>query len=214
MKIPLRLALLLERSLMTYTQTRYKSYQDYLDDDSLSPEINHRLLSTGELIEVPPEDDDNTNVAFVLGFSIARLRKASFVNQVRTGTKEIQVRPVGDKRVNRKPDLLVLHPEHRDIAKQAILLGMVPPLFVAEVVSPGSENSDNYKRDYIWKRQQYQDWGIPEYWIIDRHRERVTVLVLTGDRYTEAVYAGSNPIESSVFPDLKVTAQTVLSGEV
>lgn len=199
---------------MTYTPTRYKNYQDYLNDASLSTERNYRLLTTGELIEVPPEDDDNTNVAFVLGFSIARLRNALFVNLVRTGTKEIQVEPVGDKRVNRKPDLLVLHPEHRDTAKQAILLGMQPPLFVAEVVSPGNENSDNYKRDYLWKRQQYKDWRIQEYWIIDRHRGAVTVLTLTDSRYEEAVYTGAMAIQSNVFPDLAVTAQTVLAGKI
>lgn len=199
---------------MTYALTRYKSYQEYLDDDGLSAERNYRLLSTGELIEVPPEDDDNTNVAFVLGFSIAKLRHSALVNLVRPGTKEIQVNSVGDKRVNRKPDLLVLHPEHRDTAKQAILLGMLPPLFVAEVVSPGGENSENYKRDYIWKRQQYQDWGIPEYWIIDRHRVQVSVLVLKENRYEDLVYTGTQSIQSVVFPELKVTAQTVLAGEL
>ncbi len=45
---------------MTYAATRYKSYQEYLDDETLSPDGNYRLLSTGELIEVPPEDDDNS----------------------------------------------------------------------------------------------------------------------------------------------------------
>ena len=41
---------------MTYAPVqnlaRYKSYQEYLDDESLSPDGNYRLLSTGELIEV------------------------------------------------------------------------------------------------------------------------------------------------------------------
>ncbi len=181
---------------MTYTpvqsRTRYESYQDYLDDESLSPDGDYRLLSTGELIEVPPEDDDNINVAYVLGFLIGRLSRATLVNLIRPGTKEIQVNPVGDKQVNRKPDLLVLHPEHREVAKSAILFGMKPPLFVAETVSPGGENSSNYKRDYIWKRQQYEEWRIPEYWIVDRHRAKITVLVLVDGRYQESVYTGKD----------------------
>ncbi len=201
---------------MTYalTQTRYQSYQEYLDDERLSPEDDYRLLSTGELIEVPPEDDDNISAAFVLGFSIAQATDAAVVGLVRTGTKEIQVTPVGDRCVNRKPDLLILHPEHREIAKQAILKGMVPPLFVAEVVSPGDENSDNYQRDYVWKRQQYQEWRIPEYWIIDRHRSKVTVLTLVNDAYAESVYVGDERIVSAVFPMLEVAATMVLSGRV
>ncbi len=44
---------------MTYTPVRYRSYQEYLDDDQLSPDGNYRLLSTGEVIEVASEDDNN-----------------------------------------------------------------------------------------------------------------------------------------------------------
>lgn len=199
---------------MTYTQTRYKSYQEYLDDESLSSKRNYRLLSTGALIEVPPEDDDNAKVAYVLSFLIARLSNAALVTLIRPGNKEIQVNPVGDKRMSRKPDLLVLHPEHQEIAKQAILLGMKPPLFVAEVVSPGNDESSNYKRDYLWKRQQYEEWCIPEYWIVDRHRAKVTVLVLKDGCYVERVYMGKDQITSEVFPELIVTAEDCLSGVV
>jgi Uma2 family endonuclease len=199
---------------MTYAVTRYKSYQEYLDDETLSPDGNYRLLSTGESIELPPEDDDNINAAYVLGFLIGRLSSTTLVNLIRPGTKEIQVNPVGDKQVNRKPDLLVLHPEHREVAKSAILFGMKPPLFVAETVSSGGENSSNYKRDYVWKRQQYEEWCIPEYWIVDRHRAKITVLVLVDGRYQESVYTGEDEITSAIFPELTVTAQDCLSGVV
>lgn len=199
---------------MTYAATRYKSYQEYLDDETLSPDGNYRLLSTGELIEVPPEDDENSKVAYVLSFLIARLSNAALVALIRPGNKEIQVKPVGDKQVSRKPDLLVLRPEHLDVAKQAILFGMKSPLFVAETVSPGGENSSNYKRDYVWKRQQYEEWCIPEYWIVDRHRAKITVLVLMDGCYQESVYTGEDEITSTIFPELTVTAQDCLNGVV
>lgn len=44
---------------MTYTIKRYKSYQEYLDAEELSPDGDYRLLSTGEVIEVSTEDDLN-----------------------------------------------------------------------------------------------------------------------------------------------------------
>ena len=66
---------------------------------------------------------------------------------------------------------------------------MPAPQFIAEIVSPGSETSENYQRDYVWKRQQYQAWGIPEYWIIDPQRAQVTVLVLTKGRYEVVIYS-------------------------
>lgn len=200
---------------MTYAVSRrYQDYQEYLSDDQLSSERNYRLLDTGELIEVSSEDDLNLRLAYVLSFSIAQLANAALVNRVRLGTKEIQVNPIGDKQVNRKPDLIIMQPEHLEIARQAILLGMTPPLFVAEVVSPGPDSSSNYKRDYVWKRQQYQEWRIPEYWIIDPHRDQVTVLLLVDGLYQEKVYRGDRQIESAVFPELKATAQTVLTGNL
>ena len=195
---------------MTYTQTRYKSYQDYLDDENLSTEIDHRLLSTGELIEVASEDDLNLRLAFLLAVRLAQLENGTFANRIRNGNKEIQVRPVGDKWVNRKPDVMVMQPEHLEIARKSILIDMVPPLFVAEVVSVGGKNTANYKRDYVWKRQQYAELGIPEYWIIDPHRNKVTVLLLASGSYEEEVYVDSEQIESQVFPTLAVTADDLL----
>ncbi|MEL7069185.1 MAG: Uma2 family endonuclease [Cyanobacteria bacterium J06581_3] len=199
---------------MTYAITRYKTYQEYLDDESLSSEGNYRLLSTGELIEVASEDDDNLMIAYVLGILLSQIEGGFLMKRIRLSLKEIQVPPVGDKCVNRKPDLMVMHPEHREVARQAIKFGMVPPLFVAEVVSPGDKNSDNYLRDYVWKREQYQWWQIPEYWIIDPHLEQVTALVLVDGEYQETVYAGDNQLTSAVFPSMTVTAQDLITGDV
>ena len=198
---------------MTYALTRYKSYQEYLDDESLSPEGNYRLLSTGELIEVVAEDDLNRRIAFRLLKALLFAVEDALSECICNGNKEVQVRPVGDRRVNRKPDILVLHPEHLAIAKQAVLPEMVPPLFVAEIVSRGGENSDNYKRDYSWKRQQYAELGIPEYWIVDPHREKITVLVLRDGTCTDRVYEESHLIVSKVFPTLSITVQNLLEDE-
>ncbi len=202
---------------MTYTattsQTRYQSYQEYLDDEQLSSERNYRLLSTGELIEVASEDDISLQIGISLVMHLLQWQGGFLKRRVRNGNKELQVPPVGDNYVNRKPDVIVLQPEHLTLAKQAILLGMVPPLFVAEVVSPGNENSNNYKRDYVWKRQQYQSLGILEYWIIDPHREQVTALYLVEGAYQSTVCKGSELVESKVFPALSLTAEQLLMGE-
>ena len=199
---------------MTYTLRRYQSYQEYLDDDRLEHERNYRLLSTGELIEVSSEDDENLRLASILLALLLKLKGFSFAELIRPGNKEIQVRATGDQRVNRKPDLMVIRPEHLTVARQAIKIGTPAPLFVAEVVSPGDESSDNYLRDYVWKRQQYQEWQIPEYWIIDPHRAQVTVLTLVDKAYQEGVYQGDTGIVSTVFPSLKLTASSLLSGDI
>lgn len=203
---------------MTYapvqSQTRYQNYQEYLDDESLSSERNYRLLSTGELIEVASEDDLNLMIAHVLGMLLSQIEGGLLRKRVRNGNKELQVPPVSDKQVSRKPDVMVLRLEHLEVARQAIKFGMQPPLFVAEVVSPGPQSSSNYQRDYVWKRQQYQGWQIPEYWIIDPHLAQVMALMLVDGEYQEAVYTGQDQLTSSVFPAMTVTAQALLTGDV
>lgn len=199
---------------MAYTLPRYQSYQEYLDDDQLHPEGNYRLLSTGEVIEVSSEDDENLWLANLVIAAIQKAQGISFIKFIRNGNKELQVAPVGDKWVNRKPDVLVLRLEHLGEVRQAVKFGAPPPLFVAEIVSPGGESSDNYLRDYVWKRQQYQAWEIPEYWIVDPHRQQVTVLTLVDAVYQEQVYRDQSEIVSTVFPALELTVSALLAGEI
>ncbi|MBE9062833.1 Uma2 family endonuclease [cf. Phormidesmis sp. LEGE 11477] len=198
---------------MTYALTRYKSYQEYLDDETLSPDRNYRLLSTGELIEVSSEDDMNMRIALRLLLALAQLEGSLYAERLRT-KKEMQVPPVGDKCVNRVPDLMVLQPEHLEIAKQAVLMEMAPPLFIAEVVSPGGKKSDNYLRDYVWKRQQYEQLGISEYWIIAPHRDQVTVLTLVNGQYESEAHRVSEQIVSTLFPTLQISVQKLLGGSL
>ena len=198
---------------MTYTSVRYKTYEEYLAAN-LTSERHLRLLNSGEIVELPPEDENNVRMASELEYLLKQVVKPREL--VRYSSTELQVHPVGDRRVNRIPDVLVLQPEHIDLLAEkkssAILFEMPPPTFVAEIVSPGGTQSDNYKRDYSWKRQQYEWWQIPEYWIIDRHRDRVTALVLKGDTYTERIYKSSEQNQSVVFPDLQLSIAQILAG--
>nr|WP_269321686.1 Uma2 family endonuclease [Planktothrix paucivesiculata] len=84
---------------------------------------------------------------------------------------------------------------------------MAPPLVVMEVVSPGELQRD---RDYIAKRMQYQDRGIPEYWIIDPQLQTVLVLKLVNNFYTEiGTFQGSDRIFSSQFTNINLTADQI-----
>ena len=85
---------------------------------------------------------------------------------------------------NRYPDITIIREEHiQQLAKRnTIRLSITPPLLVIEVVSPGELKRD---RDYIAKRIQYQDRGIPEYWIVDPEAQTILILELTGNTCTE-----------------------------
>ncbi|WP_277876152.1 Uma2 family endonuclease [Trichocoleus sp. FACHB-262] len=53
---------------------------------------------------------------------------------------------------------------------------------------------------------QYQDRGIPEYWIVDPQQQTVLVLELSGDVYTEiSTLQGEDPMRSPQFGELNLT---------
>ena len=113
---------------------------------------------------------------------------------------------------------MVIKPEHSkingEIGGRAIFFDMPAPAFAVEVVSPGGESSENYLRDYVWKRQQYEWWQIPEYWIIDPHRAQLTVLILTNGRYQEMVYKGSADVVSPILNGFRLSVTQMFAGEI
>jgi Uma2 family endonuclease len=110
---------------------------------------------------------------------------------------------------NRYPDLTIIRGEHiQQLAKRnTIRLSMLPPLLVVEVVSPGELQRD---RDFIAKRLQYQDCGIPEYWIIDPENKSVLVLELIDGIYQEVgIFAGDDLVISPQFQELSLRVEEI-----
>ncbi len=77
---------------------------------------------------------------------------------------------------------------------------------VVEVVSPRQES-----RDYRHKRTEYAGRHIPEYWIVDAMAGKVTILPWVDGLYKDQVYEGEVAIASPLFPDIDLTAATILA---
>ncbi|NET56120.1 MAG: Uma2 family endonuclease [Symploca sp. SIO2E6] len=189
---------------MTHTPVKL-TFEQYLEYDDGTD--NRYELCNGELIVMPPESEENGWIADWLRDEFSQFIKRRLV---KVNRYELQV--LG-KRQNRFPDLVVLRSEHLELTKkrQTITLDMSPPQLVVEVVSPyRNQKDDNYKRDYIEKREQYERRGIPEYWIIDPQAQSVTVLLLVNGKYQATEFNGNQRIVSRTFPELKLTAAQIL----
>ncbi len=102
-------------------------------------------------------------------------------------------------------------------AEQSILTLGSSIKFVAEVVS------SNWQNDYSRKVEDYAALGIPEYWIADyaglggtRHigkpkQPTLSICTLVNGEYEIQQLQGDRAIVSLTFPDLKLTAEQVLS---
>ena len=77
----------------------------------------------------------------------------------------------------REPDVLYMNPEQYARAEERFAAAAD---LVMEVVS-----EDDPDRDYVTKRRDYADVGVPEYWIVDRAERLVLVLRLEQGEYVE-----------------------------
>lgn len=161
-----------------------------------------------------PLDSDRT-IALTLGLA-ERLKQIVDERLICAYTIDLQV-PVlsGIPQANRCPDLVVLTPK---LAAQlsgkrgAIGLEMSNPALVVEVVAPyGTPADAPYRYDYIEKRRQYEQRGVPEYWIVDPTAAEVTVLALhMRESYQGRAFWGSQRIRSAGFPTLDLTVNDLL----
>ena len=181
-----------------FTLVEYLTYDDNMD--------RCYELVNGELVEMPPEWDFNSQIASYL---FAEFLK--FVSSRLLRCKGTEIIVGGVRATARVPDLVVLTEVSllalRQSSRGTIMMDMPPPVLVVEVVSPGKENQD---RDYRYKRSEYAARGIAEYWIVDPEHAQVVVLTLVDGLYEEASYQGKACLHSQTFPTLELTAKQIL----
>jgi Uma2 family endonuclease len=186
---------------MLQVKHQFQSFEEYLSYDDGTEKLYE--LFNGELIEMPPESGINVQIATFLLIQFVSLLG---YKRVRGHGLELEVR--GEPR-NRYPDLTIIREEHiQQLAnRNTIRLSMLPPLLVVEVVSPGELQRD---RDFIAKRLQYQDCGIPEYWIIDPQTQSILVLELINKIYHEiGIFSGDDLVLSPQFNSLNLKVSQI-----
>jgi Uma2 family endonuclease len=161
----------------------------------------------GELVELPPESEPNNFVARYLLFAIASSGIISLrLIAIHRCEIEVPILEPGDSRT-RYPDVVVLREEHLSLTKRrfTIRADMPPPQLVVEVLSPRKTNRE---RDVERKRKQYQQRGIPEYWVIDPNLQTVIVMELKEGEYVEVgIFQGDEKIVSPLFSELQLIAE-------
>jgi len=188
---------------MLQLKQQFQSFEEYLSYDDGTDNLYE--MFNGELIEVPPESGLNVEIATLLLLQF--VLKVGH-RRVRGHGLELEVR---GEPSNRYPDLTVIREDHIELLKRrnTILLSMPAPLLVIEIVSPGEVQRN---RDYIAKRMQYQDLGVPEYWLVDPQEAMILVLQLTNGVYSEVGnFSGNDVIASPHLGRLNLTATQVFA---
>ncbi|MEH2160230.1 MAG: Uma2 family endonuclease [Nostoc sp.] len=173
-------------------------------------------LYDGVVVEMPqPTGDHEEVIGFVatkITLEYSRLNLRYFI------PKTVFVKPIENESAY-SPDVLILnHPNlvNEPLWKKESTVSQAASIsLVIEVVST------NWRDDYLKKYADYEQMGIPEYWIIDYAalggREFIgkpkqpTILVcsLEEGEYRVSKFRGDDRIQSPTFPELDLTAEQI-----
>ncbi|NEQ98822.1 MAG: Uma2 family endonuclease [Cyanothece sp. SIO2G6] len=189
----------------TTIPTQYLTLEEYLTSED---EGDRRCeLENGIRTEMPPESDQNNDIAKRLLFELAQ-----HFSVARLGYKDTEIEVAGRRASCRIPDLLV-HSEESKAAlagtkRATITRDMPPPALVVEVVSPGQINRD---RDYRYKYTEYAARGIDEYWIVDPELQQITLCRWVNGLYESSVYQGEERLQSALIPNFSLTPAEIFA---
>lgn len=100
---------------------------------------------------------------------------------------------MANPRRRRIPDILFVSTSRTSLLKPTYCDG--PPEFVLEIVAPESTS-----RDYRVKYQEYETFGIREYWIVDPQAEIVEAALLDDNGVYQAIPMVEGRVSSMVLP--------------
>jgi Uma2 family endonuclease len=144
-------------ALLEPAQPRRMTYEEFLawaDEDTLAEWVN------GEVVITSPAGYKHQDIANFLLSILRAFAEAHQLGSVLSAPFQMKL-----ERSGREPDLLFVAREHLDRLKETYLDG--PADLVVEIVSPESLGRDRGEKFY-----EYEQAGIPEYWLIDPQREQ------------------------------------------
>ena len=202
---------------MIQTQTKTVTVDEFV---AWYPEnsVHKYELHQGVIVEMPLGTGDHSDVtgfiASEINFEIRRLQLPYSI------PGDCLLKPVRNDS-GYKPDVVVLDRttlinEPRWKKESVITIGSSVRLAVEVVTS-------NWRDDYFLKASDYEEMGIPEYWIVDYlglggrkfigtpKQPTLSDCQLVDGEYQVTQFRGDDLIESPAFPELKLTASQIFS---
>ena len=173
-------------------------------------------LHKGVIVEMPPPTGEHENVVGFLAAQITfqflqmglpfRIPKTAFVK-------------IQSNNSIYSPDILLLN--HDNLVNEPLWSKQSTVIQAASIPIAVEVVSTNWRDDYYDKFRDYEDMGIPEYWIVDYaalggkrftgnpKQQTITICELVEGDYQMTVFRGNNFIASPLFPQLNLTAQQI-----
>ena len=200
---------------MTQAIPKLVTFEEFVDRLVENSGIRYELHN-GEIVEMAQPVGDHEEVKGFLGIEIpVEIKRLGLTYVI---PNQAIVRPA-EKDSGYFPDVLVLNRANlvnEPLWKKSstLSLGASIPL-VIEIVST------NWRDDYYLKFADYEEMGIPEYWIVDYaalggrkfignpKQPTISVCNLVDEEYQISKFQNNDVIVSQTFPDLNLTANQI-----
>jgi Uma2 family endonuclease len=203
---------------MTQALTKPVSFDEFIQWLPERSEVRYELHD-GVIIQMPKPTGKHSNVTgFLIEeliLSIIQMRKRG----IWTIPRESIIKPTSKS--GYEPDIIVLNQEALSseprCERESIILNPSSVKLIVEVVS------SNWRDDYHKKYADFEQMGIPEYWIVDYaalggrefignpKQPTISVCILEEGEYRVTKFRGDDLIQSSTFPTLNLTAQQIFN---
>ena len=177
----------------------------------------HRYeLHNGIIVEMPKPTGEHSELGGFLSYKLNVAIDSQGLNCF--VPKECVVKPFRDES-GYEPDVIVLDREavanEPRWSKESVITMGASVRLIVEIVST------NWRDDYALKMIDYEEFGIPEYWIVDYRglggrrfignpkQPTLSVCQLVDGEYQISQFRGSDRIESLAFPELQLTAEQI-----
>lgn len=199
---------------MTHTLPKLVTFEQFIE---WYPSNGVRYeLHKGVIVEMPPPTGEHENVVGFLAAQITfqflqmglpfRIPKTAFVK-------------IQSNNSTYSPDILLLN--HDNLVNEPLWSKQSTVIQAASIPLAVEVVSTNWRDDYYDKFRDYEEMGIPEYWIVDYaaiggkrftgspKQQTITICELVDGDYQMTVFKGNNFITSPLFPQLNLTAQQI-----
>jgi Uma2 family endonuclease len=167
----------------------FEDFHDWLDEDTRAEWVD------GVIIEMSPANLGHQRILRFLVMLVGTYVERWHLGEILLPPMlmRLSTRPSG-----REPDLMFVATAHLDRLTRSYVDG--PADLVVEIVSP-----DSVVRDGRDKLHEYEQAGVPEYWIIDELRDEARFYVLNPDGRYRRVPVGDDGIyTSAVLPGFRM----------
>ncbi len=176
------------------------SFEEYLNYNDGTDNRYELVLGKLEIMNPPT----------VRHFLIAKFLEQAFDREIKNKNfnwlcfREAGIRTGWQK--SRLPDLFIIDKNSAMELLDNSAIFQTTPFLIVEIVSPESAT-----RDYRYKRSEYAALEVPEYWIIDPKKNKITILILNEGLYEETIFNEDEKIVSPTFTELELTVKDVFS---